>query len=222
MNGHGAIAAIWVGGTSSGFVQDGDYPGFSADSGYLGGVFVGDTCSSTFVLGQKIIPNIYNTTAIYENYGTANSTDIISTTWLINNLTSIQTINISKPGDLEYASYDGGYANANTTRIYYWEYGVDVPNGIMPIFTIGPVYHPLSSFSISSNSLVVNTTFTEHNLTAYQYYAFSPEYNGNPVWFLVDGQVGDRLSVLLDSNVSLTIQILGYSYSNVIKEVKVE
>jgi hypothetical protein len=47
-------------------------------------------------------------------------------------------------------------------------------------------------------------------------------YNGNPVWFLVDRQVGDRLSVLLDSNVSLTVQILGYSYSNIIKEVKVE
>jgi hypothetical protein len=92
----------------------------------------------------------------------------------------------------------------------------------MPTFIIGSAYHPLSSFSISSNSLVVNTTFTERNLTAYQYYAFSPVWNQNPVWFLVDGQVGDRLSVLLDSNVSLTVQILGYSYSNVIKEVKVE
>ena len=68
----------------------------------------------------------------------------------------------------------------------------------------------------------MNTTFTEHNLTAYQYYAFSPVYDGNPVWFVVNGQAGDRLSVLLDSNVSLTVQILGYSYSNVIKEVKVE
>ena len=69
---------------------------------------------------------------------------------------------------------------------------------------------------------MVNTTFEEHNLTGYQYYSFSPVYNGNPVWFLVNGQVGDRLSVLLDGNVSLTVQILGYSYSNVIKEVKVE
>ena len=106
----------------------------------------------------------------------------------------------------------------------YWSYVAvaDVLNNDMPTFTIGSAYHPLSSFSISSNSLVVNTTFMEHNLTGYQYYAFSPVYNGDPVWFLVNGQIGDRLSVLLDSNVSLTVQILGYSYSNIIKEVKVE
>jgi hypothetical protein len=103
-----------------------------------------------------------------------------------------------------------------------WSFVEMTPNGIMPTFTIGSAYHPLSSFSISSNSFVLNTTFMEHNLTGYQYYAFSPIYEGNPVWFVVNGQVGDRLSVLLDSNVSLTVQILGYSYSNVIKEVKVE
>ena len=80
-------------------------------------------------------------------------------------------------------------------------------NEVMPTFTIGPAYHPLSSFSISSNSLIANATFTEHNLTGYQYYDFSPMYDGNPVWFLVNGQVGDRLSVLLDGNVSLTVQL---------------
>ena len=223
MNGHGAIAAIWVGGNSSGFVEDGfNYPYVSVSAGIPGGVYVSDIETEFLNTGIKIIPNIYNTTAIYANYGTSNSSDITSTTWLVNNFTSVQTLNITKAGDLEYVSYDAGYGNTGTTRIYYWEYGVDVPNGIMPTFTIGPAYHPLSSFSISSNSLVVNTTFTEHNLSAYQYYSFSPMYNGNPVWFLLDGQVGDRLSVLLDSNVSLTVQILGYSYSNVIKEVKVE
>ena len=169
MNGHGAIAAIWVGGTSSGFVQDGfTYPHVSVNNGLAGGVSIADTCSNFFT-GQKIIPNIYNTTAIYESYGTANSTDIISTNWLVNNWTSIQTINISKPGNLEYVGYDSGYANANTTRIYYWEYGVDVPNGIMPTFTIGiSLYHSIDfkligsstsfQWSISINGTIYNAT----------------------------------------------------------------
>ena len=147
------------------------------------------------------------------------------------NNTFSQTLNLSRyfssNNGIDYFNtqlwfYIGASLNINETQHYYWLADRTlIPDG-MPTFTIGSAYHPLSSFSISSNSLVVNTTFTERNLTAYQYYAFSPVWNQNPVWFLVDGQVGDRLSVLLDSNVSLTVQILGYSFSNVIKEVKVE
>ena len=132
---------------------------------------------------------------------------------------NVSTINSIYP---QFVVNDGGYPpNSTFLFIHYFYFANPLVSG-MPGFTIGSAYHPLSSFSISSNSLVVNTTFMEHNLTGYQYYAFSPVYNGNPVWFLVNGQIGDRLSVLLDGNVSLTVQILGYSYSNIIKEVKVE
>ena len=129
---------------------------------------------------------------------------------------NIGTFSVSNDSQLYFGSEEWHYS---TSILYTTSYAFF---NSMPTFTIGSAYHPLSFFSISSNSFVVNTTFTEHNLTGYQYYAFSPVYDGNPVWFLVNGQVGNRLSVLLDGNVSLTIQILGYSYSNVIKEVKVE
>ena len=158
------------------------------------------------------LDSLYSITPYYSNSSAQFSVNGVSTTVSYNSV-----VDNSQP--LDFNNFN--LYNVRVGPIYY-EFITQIPLSSMPFFTIGPAYHPLSSFSISSNSLMANATFTEHNLTGYQYYDFSPMYDGNPVWFLVNGQVGNRLSVLLDGNVSLTVQILGYSYSNVIKEVKVE
>ena len=155
----------------------------------------------------------------YSLYGIQYLEENTTNFYLNNTFYQKGSINLTSPSEFSFSIPGINSVFAPLTVQYAF---IRQGNYIMPTFTIGSAYHPLSSFSISSNSLVVNTTFMEHNLTGYQYYAFSPVYNGNPVWFLVNGQIGDRLSVLLDGNVSLTVQILGYSYSNIIKEVKVE
>ena len=57
--------------------------------------------------------------------------------WQIDGNYGEQIGNITKQGNLEYVNYGSGYANPTGIRTEFWKYGLNVPNGIMPTYTIG-------------------------------------------------------------------------------------
>ena len=118
------------------------------------------TGSSTY--GNSIPPNIIISTIpsqllygeIYYNSSTNEMTDF-------SDGKNIGTFSVSNDSQLYFGSEFWAYSDPILYTTSYAFFNS------MPTFTIGSAYHPLSSFSISSNSLVVNTTFEEHNLTGY-------------------------------------------------------
>ena len=218
INGHGFISAFYVGGTNNSYITNYiEYPSvlyyqWGISISYSGsGLYVYQTPSDYYVKGSTFTNIPFNTTNIYASWGTANTTDIIGMNWEINGNYGEQIGNISKQGNLEYVNgYAGGYANSGGIRTYYWIYGLNIPNGIMPLFTIGTGYYFLNitSIYINTNTTISNNYFWNGHITNIECYVL-PELNNQPIIPLnYSGYITNSGLIYLNSS-----QFVNYHYN---------
>ena len=173
---NGAIGSIYSGGTNSSFIENNItspttvYKTWGVNSTFKHGHFFANQYPANYKFSGYNSTN-FNTTNIYATWQEPLSGENISYHWLVDNTSTNQSGNISVKNSI-YSPLVG-YATTGGVRTQYWRYGLIVPNGIMPLFTIG------SSHNLTGNQI----SFEQVNLPANTIWGVRLNITTNYLWF---------------------------------------